>query len=86
MDHNHFRKLERMYLHANVNREIYQSTRCTFSNGKAEISDISPKFFHALEAVHVCYFKLLDDGVFANSVVEDALFLPPLLISICFDL
>lgn len=76
MDHNHYRKLERMYLHANVNKEIYQSTRCKFSNGKAEISmDISPKFFHALEAVHgSVYFKLLDDVCFfaANSVVEDA--------------
>ncbi len=71
----HFRKLERMYLAANVNTQIFDTTSCTIGSGKAEIGlTVEPKYFHALNAMHgSVYFKLLDDAAFfaVNSVVED---------------
>lgn len=71
----HFKKLERMYLSANFNKEIYPTTQCSFEHKKATISlDISDKYFHALGAIHgSVYFKLLDDAAFfaVNSIVED---------------
>ena len=70
----HFKKLERMYLQANVNTMIYDTTTVSISEGKAEIGlTISPKFFHALGAIHgSVYFKLLDDAAFfaVSSLVE----------------
>lgn len=71
----HYRKLERMYLNANINKQIFDTTTVNISEGKAEIGlKISGKFFHAQHAVHgSVYFKLLDDAAFfaANSVVTD---------------
>ena len=71
----HHRKLERMYLNAKFNTEIYQTTECTFGHETAQISmTISDKYFHALGAIHgSVYFKLLDDAAFfaVNSIVED---------------
>ena len=71
----HYRKLERMYLGANVNRKIYPSTTIQIQEKRAEISlDVNPNYFHALNAMHgsVC-FKLLDDAAFfaVNSIVKD---------------
>lgn len=72
----HYRKLERMYLNANVNTKLFDTTTVNISHKIAEIGlTISDKYFHALGAMHgSVYFKLLDDAAFfaVNSVVEDA--------------
>lgn len=64
-----------MYLQANVNKMIFDTTTCQISEGKAEIGlDIAKKYFHGLGAIHgSVYFKLLDDACFfaVNSIVED---------------
>ncbi|MEP1096876.1 MAG: PaaI family thioesterase [Cyclobacteriaceae bacterium] len=71
----HFEKLERMYLHANMNTHIYDTTTVKISDEEAEIGlTISEKYFHALGAIHgSVYFKLLDDAAFfaVNSIVTD---------------
>jgi uncharacterized protein (TIGR00369 family) len=71
----HFRKLEQMYLKANLNQEIYKTTTVSIEEEKAQIQlTIEPKYFHALGAIHgSVYFKLLDDAAFfaVNSIVED---------------
>ena len=71
----HFTKLRNMYLHANINTMIFDTTTCSISQKKSEISlNITEKYFHALGAIHgSIYFKLLDDAAFfaASSVVED---------------
>ncbi len=71
----HYEKLEHMYLDANFNKEIYQSTTIKVGKEIAQIQlTIAPKYFHALGAIHgSVYFKLLDDAAFfaVNSVVED---------------
>lgn len=71
----HFRQLERMYLNANVNTKIFDTTTCRISEEEAEIGlRISDKYFHALGAIHgSVYFKLLDDAAFfaVSSVVRD---------------
>ena len=75
MNEDHYRKLERMYLAANINTQIFDTTTCEISEGKSEISlQVVPKYFHALHAMHgSVYFKLLDDAAFfaVNSVVKD---------------
>lgn len=69
----HFRKLERMFHAAPINRFFEPVLRV--SEGKAEITvPIKPDFFHAANAVHgSVYFKALDDAAFfaANSLVSD---------------
>lgn len=76
MNSTHYKKLERMYLQANVNTQLYESTTCEIAHEKATISlTISDKYFHALGAIHgSVYFKLLDDAAFfaVNSIVTDA--------------
>lgn len=71
----HFQKLAQMYLSANVNQQIYDTTTCEITEGQAVIGlTIEPKYFHALNAIHgSVYFKLLDDAAFfaVNSIVED---------------
>lgn len=75
MNNEHYKNLERMYLRANVNTMIYDTTTVNISKGKAEIGlMISEKYFHALGAIHgSVYFKLLDDAAFfaVNSIIED---------------
>lgn len=75
MNEAHFRKLEKMYLQAKVNTQIFTTTEARIEEGTASISiEIEPKYFHALGAIHgSVYFKLLDDAAFfaVNSVVED---------------
>ena len=75
MSEAHYRKLERMYLSANINTQIFDTTTCKISDGEAEIGlTVVPKYFHALNAMHgSIYFKLLDDAAFfaVNSAVED---------------
>jgi uncharacterized protein (TIGR00369 family) len=69
----HYRKLERMYLSAPVNR-IYAPT-IQIDEGRAVVEiEVGEQFFHAANAVHgAVYFKLLDDSAFfaANSLVTD---------------
>ena len=76
MNHEHFRKLERMYLKANINTQHYPSTSITIEEGKATITlTLNDSYFHALGAMHgSVYFKLLDDAAFfaVNAMVEDA--------------
>jgi len=71
----HYRKLERMYLSAPVNNELYNGITIDISHEKAELTlKIEPKFFHAANAIHgSVYFKLLDDAAFfaVNSIVQD---------------
>jgi uncharacterized protein (TIGR00369 family) len=68
----HYQKLERMYLGAQVNDYFAPSVQ--IGDGKAEVSiEVRPDFFHAANAVHgYLYFKLLDDASFfaVNSLVE----------------
>jgi uncharacterized protein (TIGR00369 family) len=65
-----------MYLLANVNTQLFDTTTAHITKGKAEIGlTVMPKYFHALNAMHgSVYFKLLDDAAFfaVNSVVLDA--------------
>jgi uncharacterized protein (TIGR00369 family) len=64
-----------MYLNANINTKIFNTTTATISNSKAEIGlTVSEKHFHALGAIHgSVYFKLLDDAAYfaVSSIVED---------------
>jgi uncharacterized protein (TIGR00369 family) len=75
MDQEHFLKLEKMYLGANVNQQIFDSSKIRVRNGLAEISlNIEDKYFHALGAIHgSVYFKLLDDAAFfaVQSIIKD---------------
>ncbi|SCY19074.1 PaaI family thioesterase [Flavobacterium caeni] len=71
----HYQKLQRMYLSAPVNTEIYRGIAIDIAQGKAELTlPITPQYFHAAGAAHgSVYFKLLDDAAFfaVNSVVTD---------------
>jgi uncharacterized protein (TIGR00369 family) len=71
----HCQKLESMYLRANVNTKIYDTTECSIVKGTAEVClTVDDKYFHALGAIHgSVYFKLLDDAAFfaVNSIVHD---------------
>ena len=71
----HYRKLERMYLSAPVNNQLYQGITITISHEKSELTlKVEEKYFHAANAIHgSIYFKLLDDAAFfaVNSIVED---------------
>ncbi len=75
MNSGHYRKLERMYLEANINTMIFDTTTVKISEKKAEIGlKISEKYYNALGAIHgSVYFKLLDDAAFfaVNSIVKD---------------
>ncbi len=69
----HYRRLERMYAAAAVNR--YFAPTIHIGEGQAEVViPVRPDFFHPLGAVHgAVYFKALDDAAFfaVNSLVED---------------
>jgi len=73
MNEEHFRKLERMYLGAPINR--YFAPRIEIREGQAIVTlPVREDFHHAAFAVHgAVYFKVLDDAAFfaVNSVVED---------------
>jgi len=72
---NHFRKLERMYLSAPINNQLYGGIIISISNEKAELTlKVEPRFFHAANAIHgSVYFKMLDDAAFfaVNSIIQD---------------
>jgi uncharacterized protein (TIGR00369 family) len=69
----HFRRLERMYAAAPINR--YYEPVLRIAEGTADLTiPVKPDFFHAAGAVHgSVYFKALDDSAFfaANSLVRD---------------
>ena len=71
----HYRKLERMYLSAPVNNQLYKGIDIKISHEKAALTlGIEEKFFHAANAMHgSVYFKMLDDAAFfaVNSIVTD---------------
>ena len=75
MNQAHFSKLKNMYLDANINTQVFDTTTCQIEEGKATISlEVAQKYFHKLNAIHgSVYFKLLDDAAFfaVNSLVED---------------
>ena len=75
MNKKHFEKLKNMYLNANVDTKIFDTTECEIELEKATISlEISEKYFHALGAIHgAVYFKLLDDAAFfaVHSIIDD---------------
>ena len=79
MDTAHYRKLEKMYLGANVNTKIFDTTTCKIEAEKATITlEISENYFHALGAIHgAVYFKMLDDAAYfaVSSVVKDCFML-----------
>jgi uncharacterized protein (TIGR00369 family) len=64
-----------MYLGANFNTMIYDTTTIRIAEGKAEIGlAVTDKFHHALGGTHgSVYFKMLDDAAFfaVNSIVQD---------------
>lgn len=62
----HFRKLEGMYLRANVNTMLFDTTTIQITEDETEIGlTVSEKYFHGLGAIHgAVYFKLLDDAAF----------------------
>ncbi len=72
-DESHFRKLERMYQSAPINR--FFQPFLTVSAGAAELRMVvRPDFHHAAGAVHgSVYFKALDDAAYfaVNSLVSD---------------
>jgi len=69
----HFRKLERMYAAAPINRFFEPVLHVAEGAAKLTIP-VKPEFFHAANAIHgTVYFKALDDSAFfaANSLVDD---------------
>ena len=64
-----------MYLAANMNTQLYETTEIKIDDEVAEIKlTIDSKYFHALGAIHgSVYFKLLDDAAFfaVSSIVKN---------------
>ena len=79
MNQSHFQKLERMYLVANIQKLMFETTTIKISEGKAEVGlTVQQKYHHAGAAMHgAVYFKLLDDAAYfaANSVIKDVFLL-----------
>ncbi|MDO6391627.1 PaaI family thioesterase [Pontibacter sp. BT731] len=70
----HYRKLEKLYLSANV-QQLFSGSSIEVAHGKAEIKlPVDPKYFHGAQAIHgATYFKLLDDAAYfaVASLVTD---------------
>lgn len=75
MDDEHFRRLERMYHAAPINK--FYDPRLVVGEGRAELRFVvRPDFHHAAASAHgSVIFKALDDAAYfaANSLVRDAL-------------
>ncbi|MGK7389027.1 MAG: PaaI family thioesterase [Candidatus Cyclobacteriaceae bacterium M2_1C_046] len=75
MNQEHYKKLEHMYLNANINSEFFASSTIQITDEMAKIElPVDEKYFHALGGVHgSVYFKLLDDAAFfaVNSVIME---------------
>ena len=71
----HYRKLEKLYLSANV-QQLFSGSHIEVSHSKAMLSlPVDPKYFHGAQAIHgATYFKLLDDAAYfaVASLVTDA--------------
>lgn len=71
----HFHRLERMYLGANINQKLFESTTCSIQEGKAQIGIVvDDRYHHALGGLHgSVYFKLMDDAAFfaVQSLIRD---------------
>lgn len=71
----HYLKLERMYLAAPTNTQIYTGITLEVAAQKAVLTlPVDPKYFHAAGAAHgSVYFKMLDDAAFfaVQSAVRD---------------
>lgn len=71
----HYRGLERMYLQAPYNRQLYDDTTIEISEGQAIITTrVCERHFHGGGSMHgSCYFRMLDDAAFfaVNSLVTD---------------
>jgi uncharacterized protein (TIGR00369 family) len=74
----HYRALERMYLHAPTNAR-YHDLAITIGEGVAVVGfTVEPTLHHAAGAMHGAhYFKLLDDAAYfaASAMVPDVLML-----------
>jgi uncharacterized protein (TIGR00369 family) len=70
----HYRKLEKLYLSANV-QQLFSDSSIEVTHSKAEITlPVNPKYFHGAQAIHgATYFKLLDDAAYfaVASLVTD---------------
>ena len=62
----HYGKLERMYLAANIHRHVYPSTTISINEDFVTISlEVDSRLHHAAGAMHgSVYFKLLDDAAY----------------------
>jgi len=72
-DEEHFRKLERMYDGAPINRLYTPTIKVTHSTAELYVP-VKPEFFHAAHALHgSVYFKAVDDAAFfaVSSLVTD---------------
>ncbi|MEN6324879.1 MAG: PaaI family thioesterase [Syntrophomonas sp.] len=71
----HYRGLERMYLQAPYNQQLYDDTTIDITEGQAIITTrVSERHFHGGGAMHGSgYFRMLDDAAFfaVNSLVTD---------------
>ncbi len=69
----HYRGLERMYLQAPYNQQLYDDTTIEISEGQAIITTrVNPRHHHGGGAMHGSgYFRMLDDAAFfaVNSVL-----------------
>lgn len=74
-DQQHFMRLERMYLSAPYNQQLYHNNTIKISREQAIITtEVMEKHFHGAGAMHgSVYFKLLDDAAFfaVNSIIKD---------------
>ena len=70
----HYRKLEQLYLSANV-QDLFNGSSISVGHSKAELTlPVDPKYFHGAQAMHgATYFKLLDDAAYfaVASLVQD---------------
>ncbi|MHA6249856.1 PaaI family thioesterase [Pontibacter sp. CAU 1760] len=70
----HYRRLERLYHHANV-QALFNGSTIQVADGTAELTlPVDPKYFHGANAIHgSVYFKLLDDAAYfaVAAVVQD---------------
>jgi len=75
----HYKKLEQMYLKANIQAKLFPSTTIKIEEKTATVTiNIKQNYHHALNAVHgSVYFKLLDDACYfaVQSIVMDVFLL-----------
>lgn len=72
----HFARLEKIYLAAPINNDIYRGTDIKISEERAEITTrVEEKYFHTGRSLHgSVYFRMLDDAAYfaVNSIITDA--------------